>query len=219
MATTGGWNMRKATLFILTYLLTYLLHGAVLLEKLTGSQLVKKFPAFYGTRKFITVFTSACHMSLSWASLIQSIPPHTTSWRSSLILSSHLCLGLPSGLFPSGFLTKTLYTPLPSTICATCSGHLILLDFITRAILGEEYRSLHSSLCSFFHSPVALSHLGPNILLNTLFANTPSLHSSLNVSDQVSHSYKTNGKIIVLYILILKFLGSKLEDKRFCAEW
>jgi 1-aminocyclopropane-1-carboxylate deaminase/D-cysteine desulfhydrase-like pyridoxal-dependent ACC family enzyme len=31
---------------------TYLLHGAVLLEKLTGLQLVKKFPAFYGTRRF-----------------------------------------------------------------------------------------------------------------------------------------------------------------------
>jgi hypothetical protein len=45
----------------LTYLLTYLL----LLEKLTGSQPVKKFPAFYGTRRFITAFTSACHLSKS----------------------------------------------------------------------------------------------------------------------------------------------------------
>ena len=31
----------------------------VLLEKLTGFQLVKKFSAFYGTPKFITAFTSA----------------------------------------------------------------------------------------------------------------------------------------------------------------
>ena len=37
-----------------------------------------------------------------------------TSWRSILILSSHLNLGLPNGLFPSGFPTKTLCTPLPS---------------------------------------------------------------------------------------------------------
>ena len=46
----------------------------VLLEKLIGFQLVKKFPAFYGTRRFITVFTSVRHLSLSCASLIQSIP-------------------------------------------------------------------------------------------------------------------------------------------------
>ena len=66
----------------------------VLLEKLTGSHLVKKFPAFHGTRRFNTAFTSARHLSLSWARSIQSIPPHPTSRRSILILSSHLRLGL-----------------------------------------------------------------------------------------------------------------------------
>ena len=80
----------------------------VILEKLTGLQLVKKFPAFHGTRKFITALTSVRHLSLSWASPIQSIYPHLTSWRSILILSTHLGLGLPSGLLPSGFPTKTL---------------------------------------------------------------------------------------------------------------
>jgi hypothetical protein len=39
--------------------------GIVVLEKLTGLQPVKKFPAFYGTRKFIAAFTSVRHMSLS----------------------------------------------------------------------------------------------------------------------------------------------------------
>jgi hypothetical protein len=41
----------------------------------------------------------------------------------------------------------------------------------------------------------------------------------LSVSDQVSHSYKTTGKIINLYIILFKFLDSKLEDTRFCTEW
>jgi hypothetical protein len=59
-----------------------------------------------------------------------------------------------------------------SLIRATCSAHLILLDFITRTILGEGYRSINSSLCSFLHSPVTSSLLVPNIILNTLFSNT-----------------------------------------------
>jgi len=83
-----------------------------LLEKLTGLQLVKKFPAFHGTRRFFTALTIVRHLSLSWASPIQFIYPHPTSCRSVLILSIHLRLGLPSGLFPSGFPTKSLYTPL-----------------------------------------------------------------------------------------------------------
>jgi hypothetical protein len=88
-----------------TYLLTP--WSRVLLEKLTGLQLVKKFPAFYGIRKFITALTSARHLSLSWASSIQSTHPHLTSQRSILILSSHLRLGLPSGLLSSDVPTKT----------------------------------------------------------------------------------------------------------------
>jgi hypothetical protein len=39
--------------------------------------------------------------------------------------------------------------------------------FITRTILGKEYRPFSFSLCNFLYSPVTSSPLGPNILLST----------------------------------------------------
>jgi len=77
--------------------------------------------------------------------------------------------------FPSGFPTKILYTSLLSPIRVTRTAHLILFDLITRKILGDQYRSLSSSLLtrSFIHSPVTSSLLGPNILLSTLFSKHP----------------------------------------------
>ena len=174
----------------------------VLLEKLSGSQLIKKSPVLYGTQMFITAFTSARHLSLSWAILIQSTPPHPTSWRSILILSSHLRLGLQSGLFPSGFPTKTLYTSLLSPKRATCPAHLILLDFITRKILGAEYGSISYPLCSFLHSLVTSSLLSPNILLNTHSHSKPvnHRHPILNVIYEFHNPLSTNHAMTSLCI-------------------
>ena len=202
----------------ITYLLTYSVVQSPSWEDnwFAASQ---EIPRISRNPKFIAALKSVRHLSLSWASPIQYIYPHSTSWRSILILSIHLRLGLPSGLLPSGFSTKTLYTPLSSPIRATYPAHLILLDFITHTILGEEYKSFNSSLCNLLNSPVTSSILGPNILLNTMFSNTISFLSFRNVNDQVSHPYKTTGKIIVLYIFIFKYFDSNLEDKRFCTEW
>jgi hypothetical protein len=58
----------------------------------------------------------------------------------------------------------------------------------------------------FPHPPVTSSIYGPNILL--------SLQSSLNVRDQVSNQYRTNGEIMVLHILMFTFLDSSREFKR-----
>ena len=78
---------------ILNVLLTYSMEQSPSWESL-ASQLVKKSSAFYGTRRFITVFASARYLFLSWATLIQSMHPHPTFWRSILMLSTHLRLSL-----------------------------------------------------------------------------------------------------------------------------
>ena len=78
-----------------------------------------------------------------------------------------------------------------------CALHVAPISFFSILSSGQHWvkRTDHSAplLCSFLHSPVTPSLLGPNILLNTLFSNTLSLRSSLIVSDQVSHPYKTTG--------------------------
>jgi len=71
---------------LLTYLLT---DRSGVLEKLRNSQLVKKFPAFYATQKFIiNAFTDVRFLSLSWTRSKQSMPPHPISWRYIWLLCS-----------------------------------------------------------------------------------------------------------------------------------
>ena len=111
----------------------------VILEKLTGLQLVKKFPHFIQPEGSLSHSTSVSHSSLSWASPIQYIYPHPTSWRSILILSTHLRLGLPSGLFPSGFHSKTLYTLLSSPVCAKCIASTTCWKWTTRSYWPISY--------------------------------------------------------------------------------
>jgi len=57
------------------------------------------------------------------------------------VQTSHLHLSLPGDLFPSGFLTKILYTFFIPSGHATCATYLALLNFITLIIFGEAYKS------------------------------------------------------------------------------
>ena len=157
---------------------------------LTGPKLIKKFHAFYGTRMFITAFTSARRLSLSWARSIQYMPlfPLLNILFNIILQSTPWSSNWPLYLkFPHRNPVDTSLSP----IRATCPSHLTLLYLATRIKFGEQYRSLSSSLCSLLHSSLTLSVLDSDILLSTLFSNTLNLHTSLNLSFQISHSYKT----------------------------
>jgi hypothetical protein len=90
-------NISSSNAHKLTHLLAYSTQQSPSWEanRFSASQ---EIPAFYGTLRFINVFTSAHQLSLIWASSKGSTPPYPIFWKSILILSSHLCLGLPSRL-------------------------------------------------------------------------------------------------------------------------
>jgi hypothetical protein len=105
----------------------------VLHEKPTVAQLVMRFPAVYWTTMFTIVHKRACH----WSLIPYHInPSHFIYLRFILVLSSHLYLDHPNGLYSSTFPTISLYTFFVSSMCATCPAHLILPDWINLRVGG-----------------------------------------------------------------------------------
>jgi hypothetical protein len=125
------------------------------IENLIVARLVKKFPAFYGTRNFVSIFARAWRWSLARAQLIQFTLFQNIALRSILILSFHLRLGHLSGLFPSGLPTKTLCAFVCSPIL--CRAHaihpcLIILMHVYTSDIQIKNSAQAGSLLVFTHN-------------------------------------------------------------------
>ena len=156
---------------VFTHLFTYLFApwSRILPTKLTISQLVKEFLAFSGNRRFNTAFISARrHFPLFWARSIQSLPLNPTSWRSIYILTSHLCLGLPSDLLPSGFAPKPFIHPSP--IRVTWPTHLVLLNLIVQNNIWWGVQIIKHLCMQFFQLHCYLVPIKPK------YSQTPSAY-------------------------------------------
>jgi hypothetical protein len=75
---------------------------------------------------------------------------------------------------------------------ATFSVYIIFLDFIILILLGKQYMLWSSSLCGFFRHPITWSLFSPNIFLSTLFSNTLTLCSSINIREHTNHGQDHN---------------------------
>jgi len=133
--------------YLITYLLTYSLTecNRVLLEKLTGLQPVRKFPAFHGTRRFITALTCFRHLSLSWARSIQSIPPtsHFLKIHFNIILQSTPRSPRWSQSLRFPHQNPVYASPLPHTCHMPRPSHSRFDHLNNINIYKYQYKSIH----------------------------------------------------------------------------
>jgi hypothetical protein len=115
----------------------------IILEKLIVAKLVKKFPAFYGTRLFITMFTTARHWSLSWTRWIQP-----TVSRPVYLLTSNTVARSRPRLLPKQYVTSAnIWSIL--TLSSHLHLHLPIFSLRCSFIQGRCY--LHNCLPLSWH--------------------------------------------------------------------
>ena len=158
---------------------------STLLQKLTVSQLVKRFPLLYRNRRFIAAFTTACHLYVNWTRVIQW-KPQRGYWISTLMLPFHLSLCHPSGPLRLDSTTKTTCVFLFSP----CMPHVPPISSSSKnkwcgVSIMKLLFTYFSRLQIIPTSSAQISHSAP-------YFRKPSAYVSPSLwKDQVSHPHKT----------------------------
>jgi hypothetical protein len=155
--------------------------------------------------------------SLFWAKSIQSTPPYHC-------LKIHFKIVLPFKPWSTKW-SFNLRIPhqnpvhtcsLPHTLWMPHPSHSFGFDHPSNSRRGIEITKLLIMLT--LHCPVALSFLGPNILLGTLFPKTLCLRPYSTWKTKFHTNTKDRQNYSSVYFNFL-FLNRKLEDNRFCTDW
>jgi hypothetical protein len=176
-------------------------------EVKSHTTILKEFPVFYWTRRFITVLIRSRHWSVyTW---IQSITSYFIQIHFNIIL-----LYISCDIFPSGLPTKISYMQFPSLLCVL---HVPIAYFLwfyqpNKIWCREQIMKLHLSTAS--------SLLNSDILLSTLFSHTLSAHVLPSPWETKFHTRTKTSEdlIIILCILIFTFLDISKKEKIFWTE-
>jgi hypothetical protein len=114
-----------------------------------------------------------------------------------------VCLGLPSGLFPSDYPTKILYDSPFSPKCAISPTHLILA-LLALIIFSGAYKSCSPQYAVFISILVLTTVFGPNVFLSTLHVNTLAY-------IQILHLHKIKDKILI-FVFFRQHIGRRLRQ-------
>ena len=171
-----------------------------LLEKLTGSQIVKKCPAFYGTRKFNNTLTRAFQLSVSRARSIKPMLRHPTSWRSILTYSSVYAWVFQVVSFPQ------VSPPNPCMLLFSPSYVVPSPPISFFSIWSPNnilwwYRPVSSSVCSFTPLTLYLVPLRPQIFSSATYSQTPSTYILPSMRATNLHTLTKQQAYFYLYIL------------------
>ena len=129
---------RRRRIIIIIIIIIITPRSRILLQKLSGSQLVNS-PHFMEPESSLPPSQVPVTCPYSEPDQTCPCPLHPPSLRSILILSSHLLLGILSGLVPSGLPTKTLYAPLLSSSYLSL---MLLLGFLSPSFLSKRLPAL-----------------------------------------------------------------------------